>query len=193
MAATRVWASPKVLIGLIVLLLVCLLGSGYFLFLRPLTTVILVRHAEKNIEPNNPDPDLSPAGQGRAQELVHILGSKGITAIYATQYHRTQQTARPLAERLGLPVTQIDAANSTELVRRIRSDNPGGVVFVVGHNNTVPQTVNALSGGSLPVIPENEFDNMYVVTLYRFRSAKVVRTKYGATSTTGGGSQTMVP
>jgi broad specificity phosphatase PhoE len=175
------------------LLLVCLIGAGYFLFLRPVATVILVRHAEKNIEPENPDPDLSPAGQLRAQELMRMLSSSGITAIYATQYHRTQQTARPLAERLGLPVTQIDAANSAELLRRIRSNNPGGVALVVGHNNTVPQTVNALSGGSLPVIPENEFDNMYVVKLYRFRSARVTHLKYGVASTPGGGSQTMVP
>src|ERR1051326_1483585 len=37
-------------------------------FSRPVTTVILVRHAEKKIEPNNPDPDLAPDGVARSGE-----------------------------------------------------------------------------------------------------------------------------
>src|SRR6185436_2612241 len=63
-------------------------------FRRPVTTVILVRHAEKVIDPNNSDPDLSPAGQARAQEIVRIFSDAGINAIYATQYRRTQQTVK---------------------------------------------------------------------------------------------------
>src|SRR3989441_11726133 len=86
-------------------------------FSRPLTTVILVRHAEKNIEPNNPDPDLSPAGQARAQELVRMFGDAGVSAIYATQYKRTQQTVKPLGDKLGIPVTQVNSKNSGEVVR----------------------------------------------------------------------------
>ena len=46
----------------------------YATFSRPVTTVILIRHAEKVIDPNNNDPDLSPAGQARAQELARIFG-----------------------------------------------------------------------------------------------------------------------
>jgi broad specificity phosphatase PhoE len=73
-------------------------------FRRPVTTVIVIRHAEKKIEPDNPDPDLSPAGQARAQELVRMFSDAGINAIYATQYKRTQQTVKPLADKLGLAV-----------------------------------------------------------------------------------------
>src|SRR5438132_12240842 len=65
-------------------------------FRRPVTTVILVRHAEKVIDPNNNDPDLSLAGQARAQELARMFGDAGVNAIYATQYKRTQQTVKPL-------------------------------------------------------------------------------------------------
>src|SRR4030095_11906458 len=43
------------------------IAFGWFAtFSRPVTTVFLVRHAEKKIEPNNPDPDLTPAGEARA-------------------------------------------------------------------------------------------------------------------------------
>ena len=51
-------------------------------FERPMTTIILVRHAKKNIEPANSDPDLSSLGQTRAQELVRMFGDAGIKAIY---------------------------------------------------------------------------------------------------------------
>src|SRR5438034_11317250 len=83
-------------------------------FSRPVTTVILVRHAEKNIEPSNPDPDLSPAGRARAQELVHVLGEEGVNAIYATQYRRTQDTVRPLAAKHGLSVNLVNAKNTQQ-------------------------------------------------------------------------------
>jgi phosphohistidine phosphatase SixA len=162
-------------------------------FSRPVTTVIVVRHAEKNIEPNNPDPDLSPAGQARAQELARMFGSAGLNAIYATQYKRTQQTVKPMADRAGLAVTVIDAKQTPELVQQILSRNRGQTVFVSGHNNTAPEIVTALGGGSFPPIPENEFDNMFIVTIYRSGRAKVLRIKYGAASVTGGGTGTMLP
>jgi 2,3-bisphosphoglycerate-dependent phosphoglycerate mutase len=162
-------------------------------FSRPLTTVIVMRHAEKNIEPNNPDPDLSPAGQARAQELVHMFSAAGVNAVYATQFKRTQQTVKPLADRLGLPVTVIDAKKTADLVNQIVTAHRGQTVVVAGHNNTAPEIVAALGGGTFPAIPENEFDNMFIVTIYRFGHAKVVKVKYGSASPTGGGEGTMLP
>jgi 2,3-bisphosphoglycerate-dependent phosphoglycerate mutase len=166
---------------------------GYFAtFSRPVTTVILVRHAEKKIEPENPDPDLSPAGQVRALELTRVFANSGIQAIYATQYKRTQQTVAPLANKLQVPIIAIDAKQSQELVTRILSDNRGQTVFIAGHNNTVPEMVNLLSAEKLPLIPESEFDNLYIVTVYRFGKAKVVKLKYGEASTQGVGTGTMI-
>ena len=149
-------------------------------FERPMTTIILIRHAEKNIEPSNSDPDISPAGQARAQDLVRMFAEAGIKAIYATHYNRTQETGKPLADKLALPVTSIDARNTAELVRQIRSQHNGDVVFVVGHNNTVPEIIAALGGPQMPVIPETEFDNLYVVTIYRVGQAKLLKMKYGS-------------
>lgn len=155
-------------------------------FERPMTTIILVRHAEKNIEQSNPDPDLSPAGQARAQELVRMFGDAGIKAIYATQYKRTQQTVKPLAEKLGVSATTVDAKNTAELVKQIRAQHNGDVVFIAGHNNTVPEIIAALGGPQLPTIPETEFDNLYVITIYRVGKAKVVKMKYGSPMPTSG-------
>jgi len=162
-------------------------------FSRPVTTVILVRHAEKNNEPDNPNPNLSPAGHERAQELARLLSNAGVTAIYASQYVRTQQTVQPTANQMRLPVVQIDARNTDELVQQISTKNRGGVVLIAGHNNTVPAAIAALGGGSFPVIPENEFDNMFIVTIYRFGKAKVVKLKYGKACASSGGTGTMIP
>ena len=60
-------------------------------FRQPVTTLILIRHAEKIIDPNNSDPDLSPAGQTRAQEIVRMFGDAGINALWwATNYAKAQ-------------------------------------------------------------------------------------------------------
>jgi 2,3-bisphosphoglycerate-dependent phosphoglycerate mutase len=149
-------------------------------FRRPITTVILVRHAEKIIDPNNTDPDLSPAGQARAQELVRMFGDAGINAIYATQYKRTQETVKPLGDRLGLTVNQVNSKNTTDLVARIHAQHAGQVIFIAGHNNTVPEIIAALGGPTFPVIPETEFDNLYIVTVYRTGKARVLKLKYGS-------------
>lgn len=165
-------------------LLVAILGAvvvfGYFsTFRRSVTTVILVRHAEKIIDPNNNDVELSPAGQARAQELVRVLGDAGVNAIYVTQYKRTQQTAKPLADKLGLPIVQVNSKSTAELLTRIRSENRGQTVFIAGHNNTVPEIIAALGGPKYPTIPESEYDNLFIVTVYRTGAAKVVKMKYG--------------
>ena len=164
-------------------LLAAVVVFAYFsTFKRPVTTVILVRHAEKNIEPNNPDPDLSPAGQARAQELQRVLDSTELNAIYATNFKRTQQTASPVANKVGITPTIIDAKKTPDLVNGILNDHRGQTILVVGHSNTVPEIIAALGGGSSPDIPDNEYDNLFIVTIYKFGKAKVVKLKYGATS-----------
>jgi broad specificity phosphatase PhoE len=170
------------------------IAFGWFsTFSRPITIVILVRHAEKKIEPNNPDPDLTPAGEARAQEIARMVSTAGINAIYATKFKRTQQTVKPLSERIGVPMTIVDAGQTDELAKQIQTTHRGQTIFVAGHNNTVPALISTLSGENLPLIPESEYDNLFIVTIYRFGKAKVVKMKYGAESTQGLGTGTMVP
>ena len=153
---------------------------GYYAtFRRQVITVILIRHAEKVIDPNNPDVDLSPAGQARAQEIVRMFGEAGINAIYATQYKRTQQTVKPLSDKLGVPVTIVNSRNTSDLVAQIRGQHSGQIVFVAGHNNTVPEIIAALGGPQYPIIPDTEYDNLFVVTVYRTGKARVLKMKYG--------------
>jgi 2,3-bisphosphoglycerate-dependent phosphoglycerate mutase len=151
-------------------------------FSRPVTTVILVRHAEKKLEPNNPDPDLTPEGEQRAQEIARMFSGVGVNTIFATQYKRTQQTVKPLSDQTHVPVTLLDAKQTDELVKRIQTNLRGQTIFIAGHNNTVPAIASALSGENFPVIPDNEYDNVYIVTIYRFGKARVLKLKFGKSS-----------
>ncbi|HUS11645.1 MAG TPA: phosphoglycerate mutase family protein [Pyrinomonadaceae bacterium] len=148
---------------------------------QPSTTIILVRHAEKQIvPPENKDPDLRPAGVARAQELVRMFGDSGVTAIYATQYKRTRQTVKPLADKLGMPVTQVEAKETAELVKQIRARGSGQMIFIAGHNNSVPEIIAAMGGPKMPIIPETEYDNLYILTIHSDGSAKLLKMKYGS-------------
>jgi hypothetical protein len=46
----------------------------------------------------------------------------------------------------------------------------------------VPEIIAALGGPQYPNIPETEYDNLFVVTVYRTGKVKVLRMKYGAAS-----------
>src|ERR1051325_267050 len=99
-----------IVFSLMFAVVVMVIVVAYFVtFRRQVTTVIIVRHAEKIIDANNPDVDLSPAGQARAQELARMFGDAGISAIYATQYKRTQETVKPLSDKTGVPVTIVNS------------------------------------------------------------------------------------
>jgi phosphohistidine phosphatase SixA len=144
-------------------------------------TIILVRHAEKEVvPPENKDPNLSLAGQARAQELARMFGRAGITSIYATQYKRTHQTVKPLADKLGLTVTQVEAQKTPDLVKQIRAGKPGEVVFLAGHNNSVPEIIAAFGGPKLPIIPETEYDNLFILTVQNGGVARLLRMKFGS-------------
>jgi len=143
----------------------------------PLTTILLVRHAEKATQ--GQDPPLSEEGQERAQTLVHVLGKAKIAAVYVTQYKRTQQTAKPLCDHLGLTFKVVDADHVNVLIEQVLTDCTGKVALIVGHSNTVPEIIKGLSGKTIPPIAENEFDNLFEVTGCRLGKGKVLNLKYG--------------
>jgi broad specificity phosphatase PhoE len=145
------------------------------------TTLLLVRHAEKAAEPGD-DPPLTEAGRERAAALARMAASSGVSAVYATQYLRTQQTVEPLAAQLGLTIRQRDSGDTDGLVAQVLSENRGQTVVVAGHSNTVPMLVEKLTGKPVPPIEENEYDNLYVVTSWGTGHGTAVRLRYGSSS-----------
>jgi broad specificity phosphatase PhoE len=145
------------------------------------TTIVLVRHAEKEMS-TIADPPLAAAGERRAERLAQMFGDVrgmgSIDAIYVTDTLRAQQTAAGLASRLGLKPTILPGADVEGVAKRVLRDHRGGRALIVGHSNTVPAIVRKLSGMSVPEIPDDEYDNVYIVTVPSFGRSSVLRLKY---------------
>ncbi|MCH8943832.1 MAG: histidine phosphatase family protein [Proteobacteria bacterium] len=158
-------------------------GLAWFFESQATTTVIFVRHAEKTAEPAD-DPLLSLAGQQRAVELARQLVDAdvvaGIDAVYATPHRRTVDTAQPLADALGLPITSYDAADTETIMEQIVRKHKGKIVLVVGHSNTLPALIGNMGASKkVPLIDEYEYDNIYIVSIPWFGKTKTIRLRYG--------------
>ncbi len=156
---------------------------AWFFESQATTTVIFVRHAEKSTLPEG-DPSLSPAGQRRAAELTRQLVDAdvvaGVDAVYSTPYRRTEETARPVAEALGLPLSTYDAADTEAIMDRIVKEHKGKIILVVGHSNTVPALIGNMGASKkVPEIAEGEYDNIYIVSIPWFGKTKTIRLRYG--------------
>jgi phosphohistidine phosphatase SixA len=131
-------------------------------------TIFLVRHAERadtapGVSPTMAaDPDLSSAGRARAESLAAALKDAKITAIYVTEYKRTQQTAAPLAKALGLTVTVLTSKSTAALVKQLETVT--GNALVVGHSNSVPDVIKGLGVTPPVTIGDDEFDNLFIVS-----------------------------
>ena len=124
-------------------------------------TVFLVRHAEKAQSGDNKDPELSEIGRARAKSLATMLIDAGITAIYATEFKRTQQTAEPFARALGLKTTIVPAKEAGALVATLK-EAPGNAL-IIGHSNTIPEILKALGVTTPQLVDETDYDNLFVL------------------------------
>lgn len=147
------------------------------------TTVVLVRHAEKQVGAID-DAPLTPEGEQRAVRLAQMLGDAEdfgrIGRIYVTDTRRSQQTAAGVAQRLGITPAVVEGKSSArDLARRVLSENRGSRALVVGHSNTVPALVAALARvDHVPAMNDDEFDTLYVVTVPTIGKSTVLRMKY---------------
>ncbi len=146
-------------------------------------TVFVVRHAEKG--PEQPDPSLTPAGAARAAALATMLHDARITAIFASQYKRTQETAAPLATAAGVPVQVIDAGKTDALIAAIKALPGGHRALVVSHSNVVPAIVELLTGEKIAELTDADYDRLYVVTIRPDGGASAVLIHYGVPSPGG--------
>jgi phosphohistidine phosphatase SixA len=156
------------------------------------TTVFLIRHAEKAEAPRE-DPPLDEKGTQRAEVLARMLAGSGIKAVYTSQYLRTKQTGEALAKQLGLTPTSISLQMSKANPREVSEqsiaeitgkiyERAGDAVLVIGHSNTIPEVIRKLGGDVVPKIDESKFDDLFIVTVYGKGKAKVVQMKYGSSS-----------
>lgn len=146
------------------------------------TMVVVVRHAEKATDDPR-DPGLSAAGAARAQALANALRHLALDAVLVSQFRRTQLTAAPAAAEAGIQPIEMAASAATvadaeAIAARILRDFPGGTVLVVGHSNTVPAIVAALSGHPPVDMADDEYDRFTLVSVGANGGRRVVVSRY---------------
>jgi broad specificity phosphatase PhoE len=152
------------------------------------TLVLLVRHGEKAAAPAD-DPPLTEAGTTRAKALQAALADAGVRHVVATARRRTSDTAKPLADALGLtpeivPLTGDHVKAVADAVRR----RAGEVVLVVGHSNTIPAIIGALGGPRMADLCDAEHAKLFVLALSPDGRASLVRSQYGPADPAGASS-----
>lgn len=130
------------------------------------TTVIIVRHAEKQVIEGEEDPLLTELGYARAEMFADRLESYPITAVYTTKYKRNKLTIDDIAKRKKLKPQIYEGHDFEGLTKTIKEKHYGEHVLVCGHSNTVLEIIEAL-GGKRPVeeIKDEDYSYMFFVEI----------------------------
>lgn len=164
------------------------IGLAWFFEQRATTTVIFVRHADTDAPMATAgDPPLNERGRRRSELLADFLQDidvvAGVDAIYASDLKRTQQTAAPLARRLGLEVEAEDPYNVEMFMRDVRRRHKGEIILIVTQADAIAPLVEELHGSKkIPDIGPEEYDNVYIVSVPWFGRVKTLRVRYGLES-----------
>ena len=151
--------------------------AGFLACAQNVTTVILVRHAERaSASMSGADSGLNSAGLKRARELARIVADAHIQAVYTSTALRTIQTAQPIAQHLHLATIPVN--DPAALAADIRA-HPGRTVLVVHHSNTLPAILSALGAHPVPTITESQYDWLFIVTLRPPGEATLLSLHYG--------------
>lgn len=146
------------------------------------TTIILLRHAGRDIYSAEADDPLTWQGKRRAQHLPEVIGDMGVSAIYCTNLRRNRATAQPLADHLGLKLNLVSQSRlydykklSRDLLDKFLTKHAGGVVVWVGNIRNVEEMYKLLDGtGS----PPTKYGDVFIVTIPDVRPPRIKKMTY---------------
>ncbi|MBX7054071.1 MAG: histidine phosphatase family protein [Pyrinomonadaceae bacterium] len=135
-------------------------------------TIILVRHAEKDISAtaDKVDPPLTDIGRQRAARLVTTIKRYKPGAVYSTNFIRTRDTATPTAAWRKKPVTIFDPKKLDEFVAEVMASKTKRFL-IVAHNTTTPTLANMfIKEQKYKPLSETEYSKMWII---KIRNGKV--------------------
>jgi phosphohistidine phosphatase SixA len=117
----------------------------------------LYRHAEK--QTGHSDPDLTDYGKARAEFMAdHLSGA--IKQVWSSDYVRSRETARPLAEKLGVEIQLYDPRDLPALSKKLLEEKSDAVV--IGHSNTTPELAAILCGCEIEPMHESDYERGFL-------------------------------
>jgi len=137
-----------------------LAGCAYIAPIQPASTFYVMRHL--NTPEGQRDPDLTPEGRRNADLLANWFMQAPPTTIFVSNTKRAQQTAAPLAARLGITPIVYDPSDTRTLMTEVMKEPPP--VLIVGHSNTVPDIVAALGGVRPDPLVHEDFADIWAIS-----------------------------
>lgn len=107
-------------------------------------SLYITRHAEKQDEKDNRDPNLSKQGKARAQHIAEMLANININHLFSTPYNRTKQTLTPLSQHKNITITEYDPTEQEAFIHQIKNNYCNQTLVIAGHSNTVPSILQDL-------------------------------------------------
>jgi hypothetical protein len=132
-----------------------------------MTTILLVR-----------SPEDGSAGVERAQALSHVVGEAQIAALYIP----TQEAVQLPSDYRGPEPTICGSNDIQGLVDQLLSDPVGEVVGIVAEYDALVEIIEQFGTSPLQSTSRNEYDRLFVITVYEPGRVKMVSLQYGAPS-----------
>lgn len=147
------------------------------------TTAIIVRHAEKDTAKT--DPALTAKGMARARELERIVGTATLDAVIASDRRRTLETAAPAARAHGVRIDTLAREGAIDeyaerIARRLAALGGGKTALVVSHSDVIPALLKDLGVTDSISIPDEVYDDLFIVTIRSDGGPTFLHLKYGA-------------
>ena len=135
------------------------------------TTIILTRHGDRDAFAE----DLNEKGRARAQALVEAVADMNVTAIYSPEHKRNLDTARPVAEHLGLEINVVPA-KVYQVVTTMLTEHPGEVVLWVGNKGNLTEMYSLLKGDGPPPI---NYGDLFIMVIKDKGEPDITKLRYG--------------
>lgn len=138
------------------------------------TEIYFIRHADVDI--NSKKRLLTDAGKQRAKNLVNAMTGKMLTHILVTDFPRTKNTAKPIANERNLDIQVIPYKGMKAvgpMVKHLKKIPDGSSVLIVANSSNLFPIMSQLgvtTNESMPChskkcFDRNAFDNIWHVTL----------------------------
>lgn len=117
-------------------------------------TLFVVRHANagvrNNLDPHDSQRPLDDVGIRQAEAIANLLGDCGIEEIHSSPALRCRQTVGPLADRLGIAVTEapelFEGSASSAAIGFVRAF-VGRSAVLCSHGDVIPDVLRSLEIG----------------------------------------------
>ena len=151
-------------------------ASNHYKNAKTTTTVILIRHAERDNFFN-----ITDEGRKRANALVDTVADMGISAIYSPDLSRNLDTVKPLANYLKIEITLIPRINKTsadDIISEILTNNNGNVILLVGNGSGNLRILHQRLGGKGD--GPYQYGELYTYSISNDGSVRVTKSKFGS-------------